>query len=72
MDSENKAYLWTILYTICKNIRFVFVKEMSPWDDSLTHKKHMFDREKTDNNQFWWVIYYYVYLPTIPTFHTSN
>ena len=36
------------------------------------HTKHMFDRGKTENNDFWEVIYSYVYLPLIQTFDSSK
>ena len=45
MDSENVDFLWTILYTIYKNIHFLWVKETSPWDVIL-RTQNMFDREK--------------------------
>ena len=69
METENRAFFWTILYTIYKSICFVCVNEMSQGDVTFTRTKHRFDREKTtDSNHFWGAIYSYAYLPIIRTF----
>ena len=53
VESETRAYLWTILNTIYKNTCFEFVKETSPWDVSFMHTKHMgWSKKKTDDNHF--------------------
>ena len=36
------------------------------------HTKQMFDREKTDHNHFWGVIYSYAFLPIIQTLDISK
>ena len=53
-----------ISMTIYKSICFVCIKEMSQGDVSVTHTKHMFDREKLIMIILG-VRYSYIYLPIV-------
>ena len=48
MDFENRTYSCIILITVYKNVCFGWVNETSPWNDSMTHTKHIL-YFKTDN-----------------------
>ena len=47
LDSENRAYLWTILINVKKIMFFVRKRNVSFFE------KHMFDMKTQYNNHFW-------------------
>ena len=60
-NSENRTYSRSILITVYNSLCFGCVKEMSQGDVSLMYPKHMFDRGKIYNNQFWGL---YIFMST--------